>query len=462
MRKSTKQLLAGILAATTMMSMVGCGSADSSASQTEESAVVAENTDAESSEGAEVEANDTANTASGEVTELTFWYSWGGTIQECNETLVKEFNETVGQELGIHVTAEYQGSYNETNSKLQAAAVANTMPDVAVIGTTSMGIFLENDLLWPLNEYVESDVDTSDFFQGLLKNTVKDDTWYGVPYLCSTPILYMNTTLLEQAGLDTSGPKTWDELAEYCRVIKEETGVYGLSTYSYEWFMEAFLLEHGVTMLNEDETATNFNCEETKEIMQYFKDMIDNGYIHWGASGDESSTQVEADYTNQTCAMWFGSNSSLSSTLAIAEENGFELNTCYMPAEESYGVPIGGCSLVMFSTVPEEKREAVWEFIKFMTDTEQTAYASEKTGYVPLRASAEQEENLQALYSEYPQYQVALNQLRDYSTGRPLNSSYVECSTVIMGAMDEIMLNDGDMDTVLSDAETKINQLLNQ
>lgn len=454
MRKSTKKLLSVILAATTLISMVGCGSAEPTANQENDNATVTLNSDATATSEKVTDSADTI--------ELTYWYSWGGTIQECNETLTEQFNETIGKEKGIHVTAETQGTYNETTSKLQAAAVAGTMPDVAVIGTTSMGIFVENNMIAPLNGYVERDIETSDFFPGLLKNTVKDDIWYGVPYLCSTPILYLNTTLLEQAGLDTSGPKTWEEMAEYCKAVKEKTGAYGLSTYSYEWFMEAFMLEHGITMLNEDETATNFNSDETREILQYFKDLVNNDYIRWATSGDESSAQVTADYTNQTAAMWFGSTAGVSATLAVAEENGFELNTCYIPAEECYGVPIGGCSLVMFNTVPDEKKEAVWEFIKFMTDTEQTAYASATTGYVPLRASAEQDEIIQSLYKEYPQYKVALEQLRNYSTGRPLNSNYVECTTVIMNAMDDIMSNGGDMDSVLSEAEKKINQLLNQ
>ena len=87
-------------------------------------------------------------------------------------------NDTIGKEKGIHVTAEYQSSYNETATKLQAAAVAGTMPDVSMVGTTSMGSFLKNGRLEHLNSYVERDLDTSDFFPSLLKNTVKDGTWY--------------------------------------------------------------------------------------------------------------------------------------------------------------------------------------------------------------------------------------------------------------------------------------------
>ena len=46
-----------------------------------------------------------------EVVELTYWYSWTDKIQENNINLVNQFNETVGKEKGIHVTAEYQGTY---------------------------------------------------------------------------------------------------------------------------------------------------------------------------------------------------------------------------------------------------------------------------------------------------------------------------------------------------------------
>lgn len=116
----------------------------------------------------------------------------------------------------------------------------------------------------------------------------------------------------------------------------------------------------------------------------------------------------------------------------------------------------------MFNTVPDEKKEAVWEFIKYMTDTDQTAYASKTTGYVPLRASAAETDTLKELYARLPQYKVALDQLRDYSTGRPLNPNYVECTFEIMAAMDAIMVNDADIASTLSETAQKVNTILNQ
>lgn len=52
---------------------------------------------------------------------LTYWYSWKDKIAENNIERIKEFNETIGKENGIEVTAEYQGTYDDLHSKLQSA-----------------------------------------------------------------------------------------------------------------------------------------------------------------------------------------------------------------------------------------------------------------------------------------------------------------------------------------------------
>ena len=44
---------------------------------------------------------------------LTYWYSWKDKIAENNIERIKEFNETIGKENGIEVTAEYQGTYDD-------------------------------------------------------------------------------------------------------------------------------------------------------------------------------------------------------------------------------------------------------------------------------------------------------------------------------------------------------------
>jgi sn-glycerol 3-phosphate transport system substrate-binding protein len=378
--------------------------------------------------------------------ELTFWYCWTDKIQENNINLTNQFNDTVGKEKGIHVTAQYQGTYDDCHQKLQAGYVAGTMPDVSVMEIASIKTFAQNGVIEPLSPYIERDkVDMSDYFSGLLENCKVDDTWYGIPYLRSTPILYLNKTLLEKAGLDPAGPKDYNELATYCQTIKEKLGVYGLSLSCDTWMLEAFMFEAGTSILNDDQTKTNIASPEGIGALKFFKDLADKGYIRIVASADYA-TKVQADIMNQNCAMWLDSTADLTYNLSVAKENNFEINTTFIPKNVTYGVPTGGCNLVMASKIADDHKQAAWEFIKWMTDKDQTAYASSFTGYVATRKSALDTDTMKKTYEEKPQFKVALDQLNQYGHGRPMNPGYAEGQKLLTSLMESVWVNGGDVD----------------
>ena len=391
--------------------------------------------------------------------ELIFWYCFTDKIQENNVNLAEKFNETRGKEMNIHVTAEYQGSYDELHQKLQAAHVAKDVPSVTVMEIASIKTFAENNVILPLTSYINRDaVDVGDFFPGLMINCRVGDDLYGLPYLRSTPIMYLNATLLKAAGLDPKGPQTWDEFAHYCRTVKEKTGAYGMSMYSYIWTFEAFMLASGSHTVTADETKSNINTPEAKEALSFYQGLIDEGVIRCVAGAD--SAKVTADQMNQNCAMWYWSTANLTQNLAIAEENGFELNVCFFPENKSRGVPTGGCNLIMTALQSDDEKEASWQFIKWMTEPEQAAYAHLYTGYVPSRKAAAESPEVQEKYKEFPQFGVALEQLGLYGHGRPMNPGYAQASVEMVGIMDAIWVNDADIDSTVTAAEPIINQML--
>lgn len=451
--KKTKRVVGMMMAAAMMAStLAGCGSSEQEAATDEAKAVQATQI--------EDAATPTAQKADGEVTELTFWYSWTDKIQENNIALTEEFNETVGKELGIHVTAEYQGTYDDLHQKLQAAYVAGETPDVSVMEIGSIRTFAENGVIEPLDSYINAaGVDMSDFHEGLMQNSYINDGCYGIPYLRSTPIIYMNKTLLEEAGLTADGMKTWDDLKTYATTVHEKTGKYGISIWSYMWPFEAFMIEHGSSVLTEDETATNINSEESKEIINFFLDLKKTGAAHLYANAD--SDKVKTDVMNLNTAIWYGSTGDFTYYNQVAADCGFELACNFFPMADSYGVTSGGCNLTMISSIPDENKQAAWAFIEWMTAKEQTIKASTNTGYLPSRKSAADSEEMNALYAEIPQYRVALDQLA-YSTGRPMNPGYVEATSELHDALDAIWINDADVDTTLAELEVKMNKLLNE
>jgi sn-glycerol 3-phosphate transport system substrate-binding protein len=126
----------------------------------------------------------------------------------------------------------------------------------------------------------------------------------------------------------------------------------------------------------------------------------------------------------------------------------------------SYGVPTGGCNLVMAAKIADDHKQAAWEFIKWMTDKEQTAYASSFTGYVATRKSALDTDTMKKTYEEKPQFKVALDQLNQYGHGRPMNPGYAEGRQILTSLLESIWVNGGDVDQEAPAAAEKVDAAL--
>lgn len=398
------------------------------------------------------------STESNGVIELKYWYTFKDKIGENNETLVKEFNESQSK---IHVTAEYQGSYDDIHAKTKTAFTANEAPDVSVVEIASIPQFVDAGIIEELTPFVQKDdINISDFQEGLMKNSYINDKLYALPYLRSTPILYMNATMLKNAGLDPSGPKNWKELETYCKALTKGDTV-GLTYPVNTWFTEAMLIQKGSTVLKNNDTEANVNTDSMIKGLEFLKKMNDEGVIRILNGTNEGNDKNKIDFKNQKSAMFFSSTADLSYNLQVAKESGFELNTAFMPAGDKFGVPTGGCNIVMISGLSDDKKKAAWEFIKFMTSKERTAEASKNTGYLPTRKSAIETDTIKELYKEKPQFKVAVDQLQ-YAEARPKSIYCAELLNLLKQSEEKIFLNNADMKTELEKLETDMNKILSK
>ncbi|NGP44883.1 ABC transporter substrate-binding protein [Bacillaceae bacterium SIJ1] len=430
------------LMVTLVLVLAACGSSAGSESQSS------------SSEGS---TNEGSGEASDEKVEITYWYAWGDKIQENNQNLVKQFNESQDR---IHVNAEYQGSYADLHAKTQAAFAAGNAPEVTQNEIASVGVFAKNGMTEKLTPFAENDEDINmdDFIEGLMGNSYVNGDLYALPYLRSTPILYLNATLLEENGLDPTGPKTWEEFEAYAKALTVKDERVGITMPISIWFYEAFIAQSGGQMMNEDATEVTFHEEPGVEALAFWNQMNDAGYMKI-PTGDESGDQALQDFANGRSGMYFSSTADLSKLIDIADEQGFELNTTFMPANDDYGVPTGGANLVMTAGLDEEKQKAAWEFIKWMTAEEQTIYASQYTGYLPSRTSAVDSEEMKSFYEEIPQYRVAVDQL-EFARPRPMHEAYPEISKELADQMMRTVLEDLSPEEALNAAAESAASLL--
>ena len=96
------------------------------------------------------------------------------------------------------------------------------------------------DVIWPA-EYAENKVlvDVTDRISADMKSQIMPGAWstveyqgqaYGMPWILDTKYLFYNTEMLEKAGI-SAPPKTWDELLEQAKTIKDK----GIAEFPIVW-----------------------------------------------------------------------------------------------------------------------------------------------------------------------------------------------------------------------------------
>ncbi|NHN34098.1 ABC transporter substrate-binding protein [Paenibacillus agricola] len=391
---------------------------------------------------------------------IKYWTANGGKIEEAKQNLVKKFNESQNR---IEVQAANQGNYDDLHAKVQAAYAAGNAPGVFDLEISSTGIFSRSGMLvdlTPLAARDEAELNIKDFNPGLMGNAYVDGKLYGIPFMRSTPIFYKNVTMLKEAGLDPAGPKTWTELEQYSQVLKSK-GKTPTTMAIGVWEYEALVAQSGGKVLAEDGKKALFNSPEGVAPVEFWKKMSNDGLIKF-VVGKTAGADADKDWTNQISAFKIGSTAGVAAAMEISKGNNFEMATDFMPANKNYGVPTGGCHLVITSKLSEKEKEATWEFIKFMTTKENTIYQHKYVGYLPNRLSALQSEELQTYYKEFPQYKVASDQLK-YAVPRPNANAYSEVSKVLIDAMTKAILEPNvKAQDSMNEAAEKANKLLSK
>lgn len=382
-------------------------------------------------------AKETSELKAPEKIKIEFWYSWGDKIAETNETLAKMFNESQDR---IEVVASYQGSYNDLQAKLRAAYVSKTAPTVALNESASVGVFARSGISEDLTSYAKRDgYDLANLNKGLMTNSYVDGKLVSIPYMRSSALMFVNASILKENGLDPAGPKNWDELLAYGKVLSAK----GITALSFpivnEWYFEAFLGQAGGSIFNAAETAPAFNSKAGVEVLSFWRELQDKGYAKI-LIGSDAGTMYKADFQAQKTAMIISSVADINYFLQVAKQSGFEMNTAFLPKKEKYATPTGGANLILVSNKSEAEKEAGWEFIKFVTQDAQTIYCSQNTGYVPISYSAVNSDVMTKFYAEYPQFKVAVDQL-DYMLPRPTIKTGPEVHAKIKEMVTEFLLN---------------------
>lgn len=353
-----------------------------------------------------------------ETTEITFWHSMGGSVGEALDNLVEEYNESQDQVL---VNAQYQGEYDDSLTKIRSSASGSNLGadlvQVFELGTTFMK---DSGMIVPVQEYIDQDdeFNIDDLEPNLAAYYTIDDQLYSMPFNSSTPLMYYNKDIFDEAGVEV--PESLEEIGAIAEDLESAGAQMPAAVGVYGWYIEQWFSKMEEDMYNNndgrDGQATEVvfdNNGGMQKILDTWKDLNDQEVLPSVGRGDAGG----AEFSSGDAAITLQSTAGLREILDQVGDR-FEVGTAYFPKvteDDQGGVSIGGASLWMIDSEDQEKMDATWDFIKFLTSPEVQAQWNADTGYFPVVTTAHDEEVFQQNIEEFPQFETAIDQLHDSS-----------------------------------------------
>ncbi len=391
------------------------------------------------------------------ITELTepvtiqVWYSLGAKYSAPLGVIIDKFNAM--QDM-ITVEGVYQGGYSTTQEKLLTAYVAGDPPVLAQLEQALVGAFVDNDALVPLDSFIKADktYNIKDFNKDITQGATYNKKLYGLPINVSTPVLYINRDLFRKAGLDPDKyPTTWDEAYDIAKKISDlGPDIYGMRIYNSGWIIDSLFHQFGGSVFNKDNTKCLVNSSEIKKAMGFWKKMVDDGIAVYQGGKDgstmDASGVVGMVMRSTGSIAWFKDNVT------------FDWGVAPFTLGKTKAVSLGGGNIYIVKKTTPEEQFAAWEFLKYLTNTENQVYWSTNTGYMVSRKSAKESPEIQAILKADPRYNVTYDQLKD-AFARPTVEAWPEIEDLIQDAMTKIILEGASVD-ILDQTASDIDELL--
>lgn len=397
-----------------------------------------------------------------EKVQINYWHvnadtQGGKTVDE----LVKKFNESQDE---IEVVATFNPDmYKGLMQNMQAAVAGGNTPDVVQIGWAFVDYFSENfEYNTPQSIIDQFDAENKNYLEdNFLENVLdlavnKDGELVGLPYSISNPVLYINKDLLKEAGLDENGPKTWEEVREFAKTVKEQTGKYGfyLQQPADNWATQALLESNGANFIEDGKAA--FASPEGIEAYKLWADMV-----------NEDQTAVNLPWDQGVQSFIQGEVAMLFTTIAqrtnVQSNAQFDVATITAPSwgDKDIRIPAGGAMLVLTSQ-DEAKKEATWKFMKFLYENENVLAWTEGTGYVPSTATVKDSDEMKKFLEENPMMEAAMVQMDKVNKWASFpGQAGLEAEQMLLDMRDAILTGKKTVEEALSETQDAINNLLN-
>jgi multiple sugar transport system substrate-binding protein len=339
-------------------------------------------------------------------------------------------------------------------TKLQLAAAAGRLPDVASIDSYWLPLFM-NDVQ-PLEPYWPAE-DRADFLPFTIQ-TLSDPAGHvlGLWHETDCRVLFYRKDLVP------APPRTWDQLLDTASRIAREQNMSGYLYNAGRW--EGTVFDHlamfwaqGGELVDRDGRpilGEGANRAAMLRVLGFLRDTIQRGASPRSVLGQTDYQQMTGAAVAGDAAMFLGGNwqlKDLQTGLSPAEFAKWDIAPIPQADAATRSTGTGGWVWVVFATDPARQKAAV-EFIRDVEAPAHAARISQATGHLPVRRSVYRDF---PIFSQDPWYRRFGEMLVD-GHARPAAMIYPEMSQQLQLAIGAVVSGEKTPERALDEAVTAI------
>jgi multiple sugar transport system substrate-binding protein len=330
---------------------------------------------------------------------VTFWHVYGQSKEALLLEYIAEFEEMYPN---VTIDASSQGDYDSLRNKTGLAITSGIAPTMVVAYPDHVAGYLNSKAVIPLDDFIydetwglrdqEGEIGLGDFVSSYVNENRQyiGGYMYSLPYSKSTEMMVFNKTIFEANGLTvpTDRAVSFEELEDYADVLVGDGANQCEYLINYDSPANFFInnvrmWDGGYTNIAGEILVDNANTiSMLNTIKGYFEDKTIALPIAW------NQAYGSANFVAGDACMTVGSTAGISYN--IPTDNSFEIGVAPIPQwdEDHKAATQQGPNVAILKNSTDAERLAAWLFIKYITDTDQTAKWSMETGYLPVRYSA--------------------------------------------------------------------------
>jgi sn-glycerol 3-phosphate transport system substrate-binding protein len=408
------------------------------------------------------------------VTEINWWHAMSGELGKQVEKLAADFNASQSQ---YRVVPSYKGNYTETVTAAIFAFRSRGQPAIVQVNEIATATMMAaKGAIYPVYELMRDEQEAfspaaylpavTGYYADVAGNMLS------FPFNASTPILYYNKKLFRDAGLDPEvAPKTWPEVGEAAKRLRERGAVCGFTTSWPAWInVENFSAFHNLPISTEANgfgglhaVLTFNNPLVVRHIAQLAQWQTTKVFDYSGRA-----QTAEPRFQNGECAIFIGSSATRADIKANSK---FEVGYGMLPYwPDVAGAPqntiIGGATLWVLRERPRDEYKGVAKFFSFLSKPEVQAHWHQNTGYLPVTRAAFDLTRAQGFYDRNPGTSISIEEITlkpptENSRGVRLGS-FVLIRDVIDDELEQAFSGKKSAQAALDSAVERGNKLLRQ